>query len=821
MKLIEMIKALEPFGIKTRPHLTSYCRDGVIPAMRKGNIWYPDDGYVNRALVWRKGQVTLEEMLEDNSEYSSLSDDDNKKKCLRSIKLYAAEHYQTDNEYSILFTGHFVKKDEIEKAKEIVAKESAYYANRNSLIPIKDAAKAMGVSVYQAKKMSLSSTRMQGDLYCDTEMIDQMNNTRSQYIGIYTLITEILPGVKTVFDPASETDRLMLRKYVRESDLADIALPAEIMSFPDDRRNAFYFPIAYKEAVSSALVPFLIRYGLVPERLAILSADPFWDSHPVTKGLLDRFTPRKQENGIAALMETLIYGLRSEITECTDDDIDKLLAYAEGAGYGVYKQYTVLFANFCKKKADKCTYNVMLKYDPPKSGKNVIDTRPYPFAQYFAFSHLLFSQPMIEKNDLVNKAFADIKYGLLWLYCIWQYCTAWRVGDFFRIPILRMPYTRDSLRQSISEGSFEQEAVTLSILLENEINSKQRRPNKTAEEQEASGEIFPLVVVFPENLRSVIGTVYAICIVMTDFKPFPVARFSIKDYEFMFGSVYTKILGHTMFQNRRANKAFMGSVVELAEKNPAIKAPVKGYALASFARAHVVTEGTLSDMTSRYLQYKMEGLSADEILMQLWDTGCCSFVPYMLLEAVYGDKFSTLPVSDQTEVILASGLTALTAEAGARLMRKAYLHDRDVVQTVLSSGGTGAATRVLQGLIDREAPSKQIGIMCVRSSLRLPCANQRSQKCVACPYKIPQVSSIYLIMSDIEELMDKMHDARTEGSRRKYFFALRDHYFPAAYQMLVFCKEQYRMNVSGIAGQLADLYEKGGLLNDPDQGKIG
>ena len=815
MKLIEMIRTLEPFGIKTRPHLTSYCRDGVIPAERNGNNWYPDDGFVNRAVIWRKGQVTLEEMIRDDPAYSSLSDDD-KKKCLRSIKLYAAEHYQTDNEYSILFTGHFIKKDEIEKVKEIIAKETTYYVNRNALVPIKDAAKAMGVSVYQAKKMSLSSTRMQGDLYCDTEMIDQMNNTRSQYIGIYTLITEILPGVKTVFDPASETDRLMLRKYVRESDLADIALPAEIMSFPDDRRNALYFPAAYKDAVSSALVPFFIRFGLVPERLAILSADPFWDAHPVTKKLFDRFSVKKQENGLAALMETLIYGLRGEITECTDEDIDKLLAYAEGAGYSVYKKYTVLFVNFCKKKADKCTYNVMLKYDPPKTGQHVVDTSPYPFAQYLAFSHLLFSQPMIEKNELVNKAFSDIKYALLWLYCIWQYVTAWRLGDFFKIPILQMPYTRDGLQGMISNGGFDQEAVTLSILLETEINSRQRRPNKTAEEQEE----FPLVVVFPENLRPVIGTAYAICIVKAYYTPFPVTRFSVNDYEYMFGPICTKILGRKTFQNRRANKAFMGTVVELAEKDPAIKAPVKGYAIASFTRSHAVKEGTLSDMTSRYLQYKLEGLSVDEILMQFWSTGCCSFVPYMLLQAVYGDKFSTLPVSDQTAVIRESGLTAFTAEAGARLMRKAYLHDRDVVQTVLSSGGVSAATRVLQGLIDREAPSKQLGIMCVRSSLRLPCASQRSQKCVACPYKIPQVSSIYLIMSDIEALMDKMDAAHTEGSRRKYFFALRDHYFPAAYQMLVFCKEQYKMNVSGIAGQLADMYEKGGLLYDPDQGKI-
>jgi hypothetical protein len=423
---------------------------------------------------------------------------------------------------------------------------------------------------------------------------------------------------------------------------------------------------------------------------------------------------------------------------------------------------------------------------------------------------------MIDQNDLIRKAFSDIKYALLWLYCIWQYCTAWRIGDFFAMPVLRISVTRKQLEEAINNGSFEQEAISLSILLENEINGRQRRPGKTADRQRD----YPLVVVFPETLRPVIGTVYAICIVMSGYEAFPVVRFSYKDYEYMFGKKYQKIIGHNVFLNRKANKAFMGTVVDLAEKDPAIKAPVKGYALASFARAHAVTADTLSDMTSRYLQYKLDGLDVNEILMQLWDTGSCSFVPYMLLQAVYGGKFRGLPVRDQTKIMLESRLTAFSAETGARLIRKAYLHDRDVVQTVLSSvADESTARQILQGVITREAPSKQLGIMCLRTPMHLPCANNRAKKCFVCPYRVPQVSSIFLIMSDIEEMIAKMNEALTEGSRKKYYLALRDYYYPAAYQMLVFSKEKYGINVTQIANRLADLYEKGGLLYDPDQGK--
>ena len=106
MKINEMMRMLEPFNPKTRPVLTALCKEGKIPAARNGNIWFPDDRYVNRAVMWRKGQITLEEMIAGNPDYTVLSNED-QKKCLRSIKLYAADHYQEGNCYSVLFQIRF------------------------------------------------------------------------------------------------------------------------------------------------------------------------------------------------------------------------------------------------------------------------------------------------------------------------------------------------------------------------------------------------------------------------------------------------------------------------------------------------------------------------------------------------------------------------------------------------------------------------------------------------------------------------------------------------------------------------------------------
>lgn len=821
MTILAMMDALAPYKPKTRPVLTGYCRDGSIPAARNGDKWMPDGNWISCAVLWRKNQTTLEGILAEASGIQELTKDE-QHKCVRQIKLAAEKYYLEENCYSILFTGHFIVRDHVDDVKGIVSREIAHYKEKPNLIPIKDAAKALGISTYQAKHYdSFPAVRLRDGLYCEQADIDAMNAAKDQYIGIYTLSMEILSGMRSLFDLGNDTDRMMLNKYIREGDLRDIALPASAMTFPvDDRKNTVFFPAVQVKTVEKYLRRFFTQYGMVYERLRELKEDPFWLSHPVTKGLVDSFEEKKTENGMAALMEILIHSLKQEITECTDDDIEALLTYASKARFKIYKQYIVMFVNYVKKNAP-CRYRTALKYEHA-SRSNTIDTSPYPFPQYLAFASLVYSDPMIETNSLIDKSFENIKYALLWLYSAWQYISAWRTKDFFMIPIISMPYTKDVLRESIHAKEFNSEAIKISILLENEINGIQRPPTKTARRQEESGEKSVLLVVIPETLRVVIGTVYAICVVMSEHQPFPVVRFSFSDYEYMFGNMYTRIFGHRTFLNRRANKAFLGTVVQLVEQDVGTENKVMGHSVASLARAHMVSPGMLSDVTSKYLQYKLEGLTVDEILMQLWDTGICSFVPYMLLESVYGEAFSSLPVSSQSKILRAANLTAYQAETAARHIHKEYLHSRDVVNAILSScrdkGKT--AVQILQRLADRQAPSKQRGIQCLYSAMRLACPFQANKKCSICPYKVSHTSSLYMYVGEIEKMVERRRNARTDGEKKKLGMLLKEYYFPAAYTMLAFCKRNYKIDISEFRDRLINAFEKGGLIYG-DQNKIG
>lgn len=819
MKICEMMDILAPFAAKTRPVLTGYCRDGSLPAVRDGNRWFPDGGFVNRAVLWRRKQMTLEDILSDSG-IRELTENE-QWKCIRQIKLASEKYFLEENCYSILFTGHFIASANVDEVRTIVSREISHYSEKLRLVPIKEAARALGVSVYQAKQSdSLPAVRLRDGLYCKQEDIDALNASKEQYIGVFTLATELLSGMHSLFDPGNYTDRMMLHKYIRESDLRDTALPASAMPFPvEDRKNTVFFPVSQRKVVEKYLYRFFAQYGMVNERIRTLEADPYWTSHPVTKDLIDSFETGKVDNGMAALMETIIHALGPEITECTDEDIEALLAYASRARLKVYRRYVVMFVNYAKKKVP-CRYGISLKCDLERKS-HAVDTSPYPFPQYLAFASLVFSAPMIEENGLVSKAFEDVKYALLWLFSIWQYVSAWRVKDFFSLPILDVPWAKEELKERILARGFDGDAVKLSMLLENEVNGKRRPPSKTAGRQETSDEKAALLVVFPETLRSVIGIAYAICVAMTEHCPFPVVRFTNTDYEYMYGNMYTKIFGHHPFSNRRANKSFMGIVVQLVEQEVGNDNKVMGYSVASLARAHMVSPGMLSDITSRYLQYKLEGLTVDEILMQLWDTGICSFVPYMLLEAVYGDRFSTLPISSQTKVLLASNMSAYQAEAAARLIHKEYLHSKDVVQAILSScqdqGKT--AVRILQRLTGRQAASKQLGIQCPHSAMRAVCPFKANRKCMICPYKIPQTSSVHLYVREIESVVERKKKARTGGEKRKLAMLLKEYYFPAAYTVLLFCKKNYKIDVSEFRDRLVAAYEAGGLIY-ADQDKI-
>ena len=815
----EMMHGLEP---KTGYSIAQYAGAGLIRAARKQSgktgAWLLDRDYIEAAVKWRRSVVSLLEMQNADQVFSKLPDFE-KKQCRRKIasELHEIPASSSEPEYSLLFQGPFYDMEHADEVRRIINAAASSYQNRLNMIPAAEAADMLGVSAYQIKQSlktgSLVGTRIGGDVYIDANEIRKIIEEKQAYVGIYDFVLEILRNNPSlIFDPECRTNRAALSVRLRQSELKPFLVTWDQAGFRDDRKNSLYFPARLCDKAESIIIPYLKQFGNSEERVRQYWENPYWASHPVTRDILRDFSETKIDVGMAALLETIIETDVPEITLCTNSDIDRLTEYVTNAPTQIYSLYLARFLSYVQSRYD-CGWSKSIRYSRNNREVKVnINTEPYSDVQYLMGAYMFFSDDYIQTHQLYQKALDNYDYALIWLKCIWGYIAAWRTSDIIRMPIVSMPFSPEEIRAKILSGKYKQDAEVVSFRLEKEINARKRRPHKTKDKQNSEY----LTVVFPESLREVIGTVYSICVIHSDGKQFSQLREYVSEYEKFWGADYTRVFGQTTFSIRRANKSFLNKIAAITERRNGVENKVQGYAVASFARAHTGGWNKLANVTSRYLECKLDGLSVNDILMLLFDTGTCSFVPYMLLDAVYGENFRTLPADRQNRIIQMAGLTAYTAETFSLTVQHAYFHSEQIVNQLFRQyqgvPGSGAlATQALSAIISREAACRESGCGCILAALRKPCAYRGKDGGFGCPYALYQRGMLFSAIEKVNNQYLMLRSARTEGERDKLTGLLNGIYLPAIFEVLSFCKETYHMDVTAYVKQIQKIMDERGI----------
>ena len=815
IKMTTAMDRLSPYGPKQKATINTYCLENRIPAKRNGDLWMFDEKYISSAINWRMDHVTLDEILTDRPTYNVLPKEV-QKQCYRQIRKIITPFITNDLQYRLLFSGILLNKNDAEKIKLHIDDISKLYEQKTNLIPVKDAAGKMGLSVFQLKNKikegNVQAVRLKNDWYLPADSVNNYNTTKEKYIGIYDFVKSGFADIRTLFDIENARDRAALFLKIKNSDLSSYVITWEQSGLHGDRRNALYFPNLITDKMTSAIETFLRQYGSLEARYNLLITDSYWDSHPKTFEALNEFSSDKVPAGMCALMESIIYTVTPEIMDCTDEDIKDFIAYVIAAPHQIYRLYAAKFTAFLQDEYTDCKFRTVLNFDYSGGKQNVIQVQPYPFHMYMAGAYLAFSDEIIEKQRLREKALRNKKHAYLWLYMIWHYVGAWRSSDFFRLHPVQLPANKDVVKQQILDNSFDKEADRLSIILESEINNRQMVPRKTQNRQHNEY----LTVSFPETLRTVIGTAYAICSIHCNTDTFEQQRFEAADYIDFFGPSYEQVFGRNPFLNRRANKSFLDAIATITEKNSDTKTKTFGYLVASYARGHHTAEGKLSDVTYKYLESRLDGYSVNEILMMLWETGACSFVPYMLMETVYGDAYSSLDVVRQNNLLIQSGLTAITAENISSLVQKVYTRSQAIVDRIFYSynqqhSRETVAKQMIENIITNRALGKNYGIICLCAARKMPCANQAASECFGCPWAVYQRGVTYFALQRIKEKYHDLEKARTAGEKQKIRGVLETVYLPAYYEVLLFSKEHYGIDVSSYKDEVIQLLTEGGI----------
>ena len=825
--LTEVLNALEDLRCKTKQSALVLCREGKIPAVQKEGRWYMDSSYIDAAVEWRKKHITLEEIKAGCVDYMGLSEEE-RKNCDRNIRR-RLENVVGDVQIAqegLLFSGTLYPSERAEEICGIVETCVEEHKLRQTLVPAAEAAGEMGLSVYQLKQAvragQVAGVRVDDDLYLKPEVVDGYRERRGKLIGVYDWLKAELPrmGIETVWDIENRTDRLLLNNMLRQSAVGTLLVSWEQAGQRGDRRNSLYFPRVFQDQVQEIVVTYLKNFGFKEELYELRRKAPYWQAHPKTMEALDRFGKTKIPQKMASLYEVFVEVQPPEIMDCNDADIDRLVEYA-AARTVTHRQYLSMFLSFVQRNYN-CSYTQQVLIDYQKKNSDVvIDTSPYDLEKYFLMAYMAFNDEHIKEEEIVEKALEDPRSAYCWLYTIWHYVAAWRALDIRRIPVVSLPWSREEITDCIKKGVWTKLADEASLILEHTINHVHARAHKTHKRD--TGRF--LTVVFPESLREIIGLAYLIVYCHSSGDTICSFKLTSADFGYLFGDSYTKIFGSSKFGNRRANKNFLDNICEIVEQESGIENRVLGYMVASYARAHSISEDGLSAVTAKYLGIKMDGMTKDEIMMALFDSGTCSFIPYMLLQIMSKDgKFGELRVADQSRIIKEAGVSAYHAEMVSRALTSSYAASKTAVDQVLQGyseqNRARIAEKILKTVVSRRAVTTNVSTQCLLLAAGKACPFQRCT--LGCRFGMHERGGLIYAIEFIREQYKGLEQAETEGERRKIRGLLEDCYIPSAVMMLTICKEQLHMDIAeyrnALLGLMSQEGEKHVVCNEEREG---
>lgn len=812
MRIIEVLKLLEANKPKSRYLIAFYLREGLIPGELVGNRWDVSDKYVSDAIRWIDRMFCIDELFDKES---YLMDDATMDQCRRTVESIT-KRYLEKNEYTLLFQQHYISLAHYKEVRDIVDRVVNEFQTKQRMLPIKDAAEILLMSNYRLKsairKGCIAARRIKNNWYLEENVVMEYKDKIKNYIGSYDLASEIIKNMDTLFDLENRTDRAQMNAALRKSSFSNELITWDEAGMPGDRKNAYYIPLFRKEDAERVLKEYFEDFGMAIEKVNILLDNPYFNKHAKTKELLTRFGINKSPHGMAALMDTLVSNLDKDIVECTNDDIKKLIKYAEMAKTKVYVLYLLQFIAYVSR-SESCNYDIEVRR-ASSDIHNSISTQAYTLSQFLFASYMAFNDEYINDHNMIEKAITEPKYAFMWLFVCWHFIGAWRASDFWRMPVLPLFSGRDEVIEMIMKGNYEIEADKIALLLESEINEQKMLISKTHKRQNKEY----LTVHISELMRGILGTVYSICVIHSqgrnEFKQY---RFIDKDYTDFFGEEYERFFGNNTFSNRRANKAFMDMIVEITEESNASDNKLLGYAVAQFARGHSAKDGGISTITSKYLQTKLDGMTPNEILMNLWDSGVCSFVPYMLLNVVYGEDFNCLGVDEQTQIIKMSGLTAYSSEMVSKSIQQAYLRAKNAVDSLFQNYESNEEKKklsimILKNMLTGQAVGKEVSVPCVMAAMRKPCP-YGDKRCWSCPQAMYKRVSLVYLADTIKNEYAQLHLAKTDWERKKRQLMLDKVYLPTAYDLLMFSKEVYHMDVRDYQNTILEAMSNGEEIN--------
>jgi len=399
---------------------------------------------------------------------------------------------------------------------------------------------------------------------------------------------------------------------------------------------------------------------------------------PITCRMLVEYTFDGYEYDYPYAAKMLLYlneFLCKEVTEYDYDEKRALLVKIKKCSHSIEKSCEAFLKNAqASYPGEFCSLDrVVLEGE---FSKGMGERRPYDYDSYVFMAGLVFSDKYMEKNHIVEKMIKSRACANLVLDMQMHFISMWRQEDYCALGPVDLPnnYSIEELLKRIgNKGYSDDDKISTEIIFRFESQANDRRALKTGE---------ALHLYIPKNAFGHIATSLVINELhrQKEDSEILIERESIsnkKNYIELFGeSVFKEVFGGKPFSNRRANHSYADKLSMLIEGKLTPDKAYVAYVLVGFARSHKGALSSLSAVTSAYLSAKTNGIPVNLFITEVFSRGYCGFALYMLLSMVI-PEFNLLGVTDQTEIMLKTGLSPMQIEnIASRILKCANLKDK-------------------------------------------------------------------------------------------------------------------------------------------------
>lgn len=446
---------------------------------------------------------------------------------------------------------------------------------------------------------------------------------------------------------------------------------------------------------------------------------------------------------IWCVLDFLLSELPCEICEMTDEQAETLTAKA---GSQLPRTQGRIFSDFLLAVSRDCgKKRIQYRISNRKNTKKEIVA--YGLSEFSRMAYLIFNETSWTQNRLIEKACENGTYANLWVYLAMHFICGLRSSDIVRLPKPKLPEPGYVMRQKVLSGILE-DPGQYSREIEYRLDVKPMKPNKTGHKN-ATPEIHFFV---PVSLEKAFGLMLVIAASYHDEiaagQPFLKADRRLTHIRSFWGQDFADCLGDKDFLTLRANKAYLQGLETVSDRKG--NGP-RGYMIAALARSHKGEIGKLSEVTDHYLKdAAFTGLDAKFVMREMFERGIFGFIPHLLLESAFGQEFTALPVSDQTQLITQIGLEPPIIEKLTEMRSAVLLQARDSIKQAMLIG-TSAAD-IVRNLAVGRAGSKSSLTSCLMTAAGIGCQFPDRKQCVGCRYEIHTKAQIHYLMKEYQRM---------------------------------------------------------------------